>query len=113
MSIPLSFLKKVDADYAAYLELWQDKPFAEVLPKVLEISHIVKLHRCLHKPEFTPCTEYITYLNRFQNPLAILLAHREQYYWDDTEEVLRLILSDVCRSAYADVNGYALDKTIP
>lgn len=110
MEMPLSFLRKVDADYAAYLELWQDKPFSEVLPKIPEIHHMVKLHKCLHTSGINPHAEWIAYLNRLAHPLTILLAHWEQYYWDDTEEVLANMLADIFRNDYADEHSYALDE---
>lgn len=112
MEMPLSFLKKADADYVEYLKLWQDKPFSEILPRLSEIHHMVKLHKCLHTAGINPRPAYIEYLNRFQNPLTILLAHWEQYYWDDTEEVLANMLRDICDNAYADENGYVLDENI-
>lgn len=111
--VPVSFFQKVETDYAAYLSKWQDKPFSEVLPHIVEISHMVKLHRGLYAPGYPFQSERVAYLNQFAHPLDILLAHREEYYFDDAEEDLNHIFRNAYEDDYANERGFSLDAESP
>lgn len=110
---PVSFFRKVDADYAAYLLQWQDKPFTDVVAKVSEINHAVLLYRGLHTSGFPLQPECVDYLNRFAHPLYILLAHWEEYCGDEVQGVLGHLLRCVHEDRYADQKGFPLAAETP
>ena len=106
--IPVSFFQKIEADYAVYIDRWSGKPFSEVLACATEICNMKNLHRSLHTHSHLLEPEQVRYLSRFAHPLEILLAYRNEYYYDDTPVELCHLMRVVYEEKYADVRGFAL-----